>query len=195
MDTAQKRPARIVLGLLIAVLGLALGLMSASGVGARTLGAVFATEAPAATPTPYTSCPISIPSPVPTPAPICKTVTPSPAPQPEPSSSPSPTKSPKKGPKAPIHTVTIDYRTKAARFVGEISANGKCEDLRRVIVLKVRDGKDERIGKAFTDASARYSLDVTKPAGRYYAKAPASVSIGYANQVDCERLKSQPVKV
>ena len=79
--------------------------------------------------------------------------------------------------------------------MGTIDSTGKCEDLRRVRVYRVKDGKDEVVGKDITDEVASYSVHVADAKGRYYVKVPQSVSIGYATQVDCDRIKSKPIEV
>lgn len=191
MKDAGRKPARIVLGFLVAVTSLAI--VSASAVGAMTGPLPLQTGEPA--PSPSTSCMVAVPPGAPTPSPLCQTVTPSPVASASESPDPEQTSKPPKGKKKPKYSVTIVHRRKAASFVGEVTATGKCQELRRVYVFKLLKGKDERIGKAITDSTARYSVAAPEARGEYYAKAPASVSVGYATEVECEQLKSKPITV
>ena len=74
-----------------------------------------------------------------------------------------------------------------------MESTGKCEELRRIVIYKVLKGKDEVVGKAITDSEDHYKVDKGKVEGRFYAKAPQSVSIGYATQVECEGLRSRTI--
>lgn len=191
-NTPPKGPARIVLLFSIGALALTIAVVSATGVEAVPLPTVMQTTTDSPSPTPSTSCMVAIPPGYPTPEPLCTTVTPAPEPSPSASPSESPTNNPKKkkpGEDAP--KVTLAYQNRNDVFTGLVNSTGKCEDLRRVMVYKVQKGKDATVGKDFTDERARFTVPKKGAVGRYYAKAPKSVSIGYATQVDCDALKSE----
>ena len=198
MQTRPKWLARTVLLLLIGLLASTIALASATGAGAVILPFLVQTASGTPSPTPYTSCSVAIPAGYPTPSPVCRTVTPSPEPSASASPSASPTEKPrkKKKPGAGESTITLAYRLKADTFTGLVDSRGKCEDLRRVVIYKDLKGKkDEVVGRDITDSDARFTVPTRNPAGNYYAKAPRSISIGYATQVDCEAIKSDVLTI
>jgi hypothetical protein len=94
-------------------------------------------------------------------------------------------------------TLTIRFGQGQTIFKGKVSSDlDECKGLRLVRVFKVRPGADKRVGSDLTSPTGRWSVDVRKADGRYYAKVSRLDIGGYYGQEDtCGKDRSTRIEV
>ncbi|HEX2296581.1 MAG TPA: hypothetical protein VHN37_14910 [Actinomycetota bacterium] len=94
-------------------------------------------------------------------------------------------------------TVTIAYDGgRNAKFTGKVGSDEPmCRRARDVTVLKVKRGKDARVGKAVTNARGRYTVPARQANGRFYAKVSAATTENDEGQtVRCQSARSRAIR-
>jgi type 1 glutamine amidotransferase len=90
-------------------------------------------------------------------------------------------------PDAGPEVVSIRSDPDAGAFSGGVfTSRSRCEARRRVVVLKVRPGKDREVGRRRTDAIGDWRLAFESARGRFRAVAPA--------ESPCHALRSAPIR-
>lgn len=121
---------------------------------------------------------------------------------PEDPETPSPSPSASDGPRKCSSDITLNYqgpsRKKPARrqFAGNVkSAEDECEKGRKVILKKLKKGKDKIVDTTVTDPKGGYKIPVGRANGRYYSQTPKDNVVTRDGRVTCGAAKSKPVKV
>lgn len=121
---------------------------------------------------------------------------------PEETESPSPSPSASDGPRKCSSDITLNYqgpsKKKPARrqFSGNVkSAEDECEKGRKVILKKLKKGKDKTVDATVTDPKGGYKIPVARANGRYYSQTPKDNVVTRDGRVTCGAAKSKPVKV
>jgi hypothetical protein len=135
----------------------------------------------------------------------------SPSPSQSPSGSPSRSPSPSPTSQAPSPTstqttppppsfqevntkVTIAYRKNAFRGAAR-SRNNRCERRRRVVVHKVKKGRDGTVSQDLTNRRGRWKVRMGVRRGRYYATVAAKTVAGSNNRtIGCKRARSRRIR-
>jgi len=172
------------------------------------LSGPFLRTAPAGTactdsesPTPMSSpSPTDSPSPTGSPLPLptdLPTVLPTALPTGSPSPTPSPTSS--NSPSAERRCqaeISIAYKERENAFKGRIdSEEARCERRRRVVLMEVRNGKDETVARGRSQRSGAWHISQSARQGRYYARAKQFETVdSHGAQLVCETTRSRTIR-
>lgn len=139
-------------------------------------------------------------SPSPSPSPSGSSPQPSGSPSPSGSASPSPSPSSSQTTPPPPSideqdsSLSISYKRGA--FKGRVRSDSRrCETGRRIVLKKVKPGKDATVGRDRTDGDGRWKIPKRKPEGRYYAKAKRKQYDGGDNRtIVCKAARSRTIR-
>lgn len=86
-------------------------------------------------------------------------------------------------------TITI-----SGSFEGQVrSSDASCEQRRKVVVKRVKEGPDRVVGRDVTDQSGAYRVPVQNPSGRFYAVATKRAG-GASGGGNCLKARSKKVR-
>ena len=79
-------------------------------------------------------------------------------------------------------------------FEGRVpSSDASCEQLRKVVVKRVKEGPDRVVGRDLTDQSGAFRVPVQNPSGRFYAVATKKAG-GAGGGGNCPKKRSKKVR-
>jgi hypothetical protein len=213
MGSMRRRSAQAILIGVVIVWAIGLWVLN---VGARE---IFNSPQHSQTPCTATVGPVSLPpgcggsaSPSPSPSPTrgtasptggqtqsprespTQTGSPSPTRSPSPTASPSPTQSPTPTVQQQPSKISIAYRRRA--FNGRVRSSNRCEPRRRVVLKRVKRGRDQNVAQDLTNRTGRWKIRMPNPRrGRYYATVNVKTVTGPGNsRTRCRRARSRKIR-
>jgi hypothetical protein len=123
-----------------------------------------------------------------------QTGSPSPTRSPSPTASPSPTQSPTPTVQQQPSRISIAYRRRA--FNGRVRSSNRCEPRRRVVLKRVKRGRDQNVAQDLTNRTGRWKIRMPNPRrGRYYATVNVKTVTGPGNsRTRCRRARSRKIR-
>jgi hypothetical protein len=123
-----------------------------------------------------------------------QTGSPSPTRSPSPTASPSPTQSPTPTVQQQPSRISIAYRRRA--FNGRVRSSNRCEPRRRVVLKRVKRGRDQNVAQDLTNRTGRWKIRMPNPRpGRYYATVDVRRVTGPGDsRTRCRQARSRKIR-